>query len=71
MTKGPGGTDTELVDIVTRIEQETEKAVLVYDDRGNKQWLPKSQIEYEKSGVHSHVYQITMPRWMAEEKNLS
>jgi hypothetical protein len=71
MTKSPGGLNTELIDIIIKVEYEREKSVLVINDQGHKCFLPKSLIEFEPSGNHPNIYQITLPRWLAEEKGLS
>lgn len=61
---------SELVDIEVTIHAETDLAILVSDDgdKGNAVWLPKSQIEIEKSGK---TYVVTMPEWLADDKGLS
>ena len=54
---------SNLIDIACILKHETPKAYLV--DVGNDKpiWLPKSQVEYE-DGI------ITMPEWLALEKEL-
>lgn len=48
---------------------ETDLAILVSDDGGTtKHWLPKSQIEFEK--LPSGLVEVTIPRWLAIEKEI-
>lgn len=59
-----------LTDITVKIHYMTEKAMLVSLD-GNKAkavWLPLSQIEYEEKG--KGVLIVTLPIWLAEDKEL-
>ena len=60
--------EQELYDIVGQIHAETEKAILFSDDgdKNNAQWLPRSQIEIEQRP--SGVFKVTMPAWLAKEK---
>lgn len=59
----------ELYDAAFELHAETEKAILVSDDGGKtKHWLPKSQIEFEKRDDGS--VEVTMPVWLAEEKEI-
>lgn len=54
----------ELVDISGEIQFETEKAYRFFD--GDKTvWLPKSQCEWDPSDKT-----MTMPEWLAKEKEL-
>lgn len=61
---------TKLCDIQGYIHKETEKAVLFSedDDMDGAVWLPKSQIEVEK--VRGEIVEVTMPEWLAKEKDL-
>ena len=48
-------------------KRETEKAILVTD--GEKEyWLPKSQVEVEPGD--RGLINVSMPRWLAEDKGL-
>ena len=61
---------SDLVDVEVCVHAQTDKAVLVSDDgdRVGAVWLPKSQIEIERK---SHaVAVITLPVWLATEKEL-
>ena len=49
------------------IRRETELAILFFDGQ-TEVWLPKSVLE-ERS-VYSDGVEITIPRWIAEEKEL-
>lgn len=53
---------SDLVDLELILLCETPRAYLVEGDFG-KAWLPKSQVERDG-------YVFTMPRWLAEEKEL-
>lgn len=68
----------ELYDIRMKLHRETEfgkklfGAVFVSDDGDidNAKWLPKSQIEMEPVPNMPGYFDITMPIWLAEEKEL-
>ncbi len=66
MTRSCQGDQDELVDLDLEIKFETEKAVRVDDAAGRCVWLPKSQIEIDRERRI-----ITMPKWLAEERNLA
>jgi hypothetical protein len=54
----------EIVDIEVVVEAETDKAWLVVSaNTGRKSWVPKSQGELDGT-------ELTLPRWMAEDKEL-
>jgi hypothetical protein len=53
----------ELVDIAGEIRAETERALQFFDGE-RLVWLPLSQIEVNDDGT------VTMPEWLAEEKEL-
>lgn len=57
--------DLNLVDCAVQLHAETEKAWLVSDtgERADAVWVPKSQAELE-DGV------LTLPEWLAKEKEL-
>lgn len=44
---------------------ETDKAICVSEDGKHKEWLPKSQIEYERKPDGS--VQVTLPQWLYEK----
>jgi len=59
----------ELYDAAFELFAETDKAILISEDGGKtKIWLPKSQIEFEKKPDGS--VEVTMPIWLAREKEL-
>jgi hypothetical protein len=62
---------SDLVDLELRIHRETDLAILASDsgDIAKAVWLPKSQIEIEPN--RSGTYTITMPAWLAQEKELA
>lgn len=57
-----------LYDFNAKIVRETDKAIQVTDDDLRFIWLPKSQCEIEmrKDGTAD----ITLPEWLAKEKEL-
>ena len=57
-----------LVDIECTIKHSTEKAVLVNDGRIDA-WLPKNQIEIDH-GSHGKTVTVTLPEWLAIDKEL-
>ncbi len=61
---------SDILDIKMQKHAETERAILVSDD-GNKDhavWLPKSQIEIEEE--KDGFILVSLPEWLALEKNL-
>lgn len=61
----------ELVDVTVKVHHSTDKAILVSDtdDKDAKKvWLPYSQIEVEMKS--EGIAEITMPEWLAMEKEL-
>lgn len=63
---------TSLFDITCILVRETDKAVCI-DAEGDGEtlvWLPKSQIEIAKVAGKQNLYEVTMPEWLAEEKDL-
>jgi len=54
---------SDLVDIAITLLHETPKAYLVDDGSGKKQWVPKSQCEYDPD-----TQTLTLPEWLAVEK---
>lgn len=68
MKRGRGSDDERVTDIeMATVVHETEKAVLFRTDSGKEVWLPKSQIEVDRSGKHPVV---TLPEDLAIEKEL-
>lgn len=53
----------ELVDIAGEIRAQTERAIQFYDGE-RVVWLPLSQVEVNDDGT------VTMPEWLAMEKEL-
>lgn len=57
------------VEFCVIIRRETDKAFLVQD--GTKEiWIPKSQIELDQDGGVGDTVVVTMPEWLAIEKEL-
>lgn len=58
-----------IVDLTVKLIRETDSAYLVTDDDRNREWIPKSQVEFfeeKKDGV----YDLSIPEWLANEKGL-
>lgn len=49
--------------------KETDDAVLL-DFGGLHEWLPKSQIDSHEEGRHGEWVSITIPLWLATEKEI-
>lgn len=61
---------SDLVDLDVEFLAETDAAVKVRDADGREAWLPKSQIEWPGSAKLHEVIEVTVPQWLAEEKDL-
>jgi len=63
---------SNLIDIECRLLVITDKAICVTMDDDvespEKIWLPKSQIEFENSGIM--LVEVTLPEWLAIEKGM-
>ena len=66
MPKRPGNSD--LIEVSVRRLAETDRAILVTQDDKEKIWLPKSQIEFEPN--NDGTITVTLPEWLAREKEL-
>lgn len=63
------GRRSDLVDIACVLLADREKSFFI-DDGTRKVFLPKSQCEfYPDDGIHRHGV-VTMPEWLAIEKEL-
>lgn len=62
---------SDLVDIKMFVHVETERAILASatGEKSDAVWLPKSQIEREH--LYASTSKITMPEWLAIEKELA
>lgn len=62
--------NSDLVDLTLQLHHETDKAILVSDDgeQDNAVWVPKSQVEIERK--KGGLVEVTMPEWLAQEKEL-
>ena len=62
---------SDLVDISVRVVRDNPRdlAVLV-EFNGAKCWLPRSQIEIEYKDRHKLFAVVTLPEWLAIEKEL-
>lgn len=63
---------SDLVDLTLSIHAETALAILVSDDgvEKNAVWVPKSQVEIERLKPHGNEAIVTMPTWLAHDKEL-
>jgi hypothetical protein len=62
-----GMSEIEHITLTGEIRRETDLAILFWD--GEKEyWLPKSQIEDRCN--YSDGVEITIPRWLGEEKEI-
>lgn len=69
-------THDETATIEGTVERETDLAILIAidGDLEHKEWIPKSQIEWESSGGIFKVgdsVEIEIPEWLAIEKGLA
>jgi hypothetical protein len=60
---------SDLVDLELTILGATDLAIKVLNLKESYIWLPKSLIEYDKDSTE-YTLTITMPHWLAEEKEL-
>ena len=58
----------EIVEITAEIIKQTDFAILI-DDGEVRVWLPKNQIE-QIDRVYENCAEISIPEWLAEEKEL-
>jgi hypothetical protein len=58
---------SDVIDISVELKAKTPKAIRVYDGT-IECWLPLSQIEYEVN--RDGTYTVTLPEWLAKEKEL-
>ena len=59
---------SKLTEVTVQILSETEKAVMVTDDGKRHIWLPRSQIEIDMKD--DELAEITLPEWLAKEKEM-
>jgi hypothetical protein len=59
----------ELHDFTGILKGETEFALRFDFGTGSEVWLPKSQVEWEKT-PDGKGYEVTIPDWLVEEKGL-
>jgi hypothetical protein len=63
---------SDLHDFQLEIVRETSQAVCVREYAGAPEvWLPKSQIEISRDDPRRGVCTVTMPEWLAIEKELT
>jgi len=62
---------SNLTDIDVEVLHRTDKAVLVHTgDKDKAVWLPFSQIEIEPNDAFPGIETVTLPEWLAQEKEL-
>lgn len=67
--RGNDSVRSDLVEIVVLLRMEKPLAIAVSETDGVKwRWLPKSQIEYEPIG--KGFVKVTLPQWLAQQKEL-
>jgi hypothetical protein len=49
-------------------DEPSDNAILVMRDDGINVWLPRSEIEIEYKDQRHKLAEVTMPAWLAEEK---
>jgi len=59
----------DMIAVSVLFVRETDAAILV-DDAGNEVWLPKSQIEFPDDAKLDDVIDVSLPEWLAEDKEL-
>lgn len=59
---------SDLIDIDVVLVHKTDKAWLIRDADGNDIWIAKSQAELDQSKPGKWV--LTLPQWLAEQKEL-
>ena len=62
----------QLVELEVAVHARTASAVLVSLDgnRHKARWLPRSQVELEPAPGIGRIYTLTLPEWLAIEKEL-
>ena len=60
---------SDLVDIAVQIKHETRAAYLV-NDGVQDTWVPKSQCEIAVDRFNPSMGILTLPQWLAQEKEL-
>lgn len=61
------GDQERLVDLVLEIEHETDRAIGVRNARGERVWLPKSEITIDNLTCPPT---ITVPEWLVDQREL-
>ena len=51
-------------------DEPTDNAILVMRDDGISVWLPRSEIEVEYKDQRHKLAEVTMPVWLAEDKEI-
>ncbi len=60
--------EPEVIDICAKLEAETDKAWLLDDGSGAKQWVPRSQVENSDEVKRGQTGIFVMPVWLAKER---
>lgn len=62
---------SEIVDIDVQLKIDRDKAMLVTSLTTNKEaWVPKSLVEFEQHARSAGIGTLTLPSWLALEKEL-
>ncbi len=61
---------SDIIDIEVRVLHRTEMAAHVKDGDGRKAWLPLSQIEIHPPDGSAMYQTVSLPEWLALEKEL-
>jgi len=61
--------DNEEIIIIFDVKNKTKKALMVLNGEDEELWLPLSQIEVIDI-ISDNEYEILMPLWLAEEKEI-
>ncbi len=61
---------SDLTDILMKVHHRTDMGILASTDgdQRNAVWLPLSKIELEEKG--KGIVNVTLPQWLAEQKEL-
>ena len=62
-------TGSDMVEISGELIHETDEAILI-DDGNRRVWLPRSQIEMDGTAFAGYNIKISVPEWLAQEKEL-
>jgi hypothetical protein len=63
---------SDVIDVYVYVHRESAKAVCVSIDGsdGKSEWLPRSQIEFERDPKTLYCATVTLPEWLAKKAGL-